>query len=59
MTAKFDHCVLKQKILLNYFALQLNEDSSLNNKHFKFIDLPIEVLDCSRTFYVCSIRELQ
>ena len=29
--------------------------SAYNQTFCNFIDLPIEVLDCSRTFYVCSI----
>ena len=36
--------------LLNFYLI--NENSSLISK----TDLPIENLDCSRTFYVCSIR---
>ena len=37
----------------------INEISSWNSNVCNFIDLPIEVLDCSRTFCVCSIRSLQ
>ena len=43
--------LLSRLITSLYFYL-INENSSLISK----TDLPIENLDCSRTFYVCSIR---
>ena len=42
---------------LNFYLI--NENSSLISKNSSLIsktDLPIENLDCSKTFYVCSIR---